>query len=147
MKIELSRKEYRLLIDMLYIAEWVLNSFKVEDDPTTRPYDRLEQKLYAYAKEAGLENLIEYYPEDGLYFPTRGLEESGVHDIIDEYDDETFWSELTNRLAWRDLARQVGGEEKVRQLSLEERLGKLFELEEHYQEILAEKGLDSITVA
>ncbi len=86
MKIDLTRKEYRDLLDMLYIAEWVLNANREEDDPRTRRYSKVEQKFYAMSKAMKYENLIEYYPEDKKYFPTREFEEtSSAQEFLAEY--------------------------------------------------------------
>ncbi|MDI6791797.1 MAG: hypothetical protein QME81_02855 [bacterium] len=46
MKIDLTQREYERLLDMLYIAEWVMNACKVEDDPRTEAYKELEQKIF-----------------------------------------------------------------------------------------------------
>ena len=92
MKIEFTREEYKCLLDMLYIAEWILNAHKVEDDPETKAYGELEQKVYSYAKEMGFENLIEYAADHKKYYPTREYEEMGTPmEFIDEFENETFW--------------------------------------------------------
>ena len=44
MQIELSKEEYRNLIDMIQIAEWVMNAHKTEKDPSTEKYSKLEQR-------------------------------------------------------------------------------------------------------
>ena len=91
MEIDLTRKEYRDLLDMLYIAEWVLNANRDEDDPRTKRYSKVEQKFFAMAKAMKYENLIEYYPEDKKYFPTREYEEtSSAHAFLAEYKDSIF---------------------------------------------------------
>ena len=60
MKINITKKEYRLLLDILSIADWVMNAYQTEDDPRTKPYEDLEQKFLSYAKDFGFENLIVY---------------------------------------------------------------------------------------
>ena len=47
MQINLSSKEFRLLLDMVYIGNWVLNSTRGED--RFKPYDDIESKLLAFA--------------------------------------------------------------------------------------------------
>lgn len=145
MQIELKSDEYRHLVDILYLAEWLLTAHKVGDDPRVAVYQQLVQKLYAYSQEMGLSHLIEYAVEFDQYFPTRDFEAgTPIHEFIDEYDDETFWDELTRRLAERDLLAQVGGWEKVQKLSTEERIRKLGQLEEHYAAEFARHGLENI---
>ena len=40
MQLNLTNREFRLLLDMVYIGNWVLNSTRGED--RFRPYDELE---------------------------------------------------------------------------------------------------------
>ena len=48
MQIELTSKEFRNLLDMVYIGNWVLNSTRGED--RYRIYDALESKLITLAR-------------------------------------------------------------------------------------------------
>lgn len=145
MQIELSADEYRQLVDVLYLADWLLTARKVGDDPRVEAYHRLVQKLYARSQEMGLSELIEYAEEFEQYFPTRHFEaDTTIHEFINEYDDETFWDELTRRLAERDLMAQLGGREKVQKLSMEERIRRLGQLEEQYAAEFARHGLDHL---
>ena len=45
MRIDLTNREFRLLLDLVYIGNWVLNSTRGED--RFAPYDDLESKLFA----------------------------------------------------------------------------------------------------
>lgn len=145
MQIELTTDEYRQLVDVLYLAEWLLTAHKVGDDPRIQSYHQLVQKLYAYTQEVGLSHLIEYAVEFDQYFPTRDLEAgTTIHKFIDEYDDETFWDELTRRLAERDLVLQLGGVDKVQKLSTEDRVRKLGQFEEYYAAEFARNGLTNL---
>ena len=147
MKIDLTQEEYRTLFDMLYIAEWIINAHRIDSDPRTKPYEALQQKVFALAKQMKVENLIEYDADVDTYYPTGEYEESGAaHAFIDEYEDESFWSELIVRLAQRDLIRQVGSAEKVGALPFSERLVRLADLENAYAREFEKYGLDRIVV-
>ena len=74
MKIDLTRSEYRDLLDMLYIADWVLTAHREEEDPRTQRYRKLEQKYFAFAKAMKYENLIESAPEFKEFFPNNAVE-------------------------------------------------------------------------
>ena len=148
MKIDLTRKEYRDLLDILYIANWVFTAHREEVDPRTKQYSRVEQKFLSLSKAMKYENLIEYYPEDKEYFPTREFEEtSSAHAFIDKFENDTFWNELTIRLSERDLVRQVGGFDKIDALPVEERIIRLGRLMEFYGDELARNGLDNLQVS
>jgi len=147
MKIEFTREEYKCLLDMLYISEWILNAYKVEDDPRTKAYEKLEQKVFSYAKDMGFENLLEYAADHGKYYPTREYEVTcSPMEFIDEFENETFWEELISRLADRDLIRQLGGIENLSKLSFKERVEITLPLEEKYSSEFEKSGLDGVSV-
>ena len=147
MEINITKREYRDLLDILYIADWVLNAHKSSDDPETARYGKLEQKFYSRAKEMGFDNLIEYAPELERYFPTKEFEETiTIAGFIDEFENDTFWVELIYRLADRDLARQEGGIENVIKLSTIERIEKSTRLEGYYATEFEANGLGNLKI-
>lgn len=85
MKIELSPKQYKVLLTIMYCGEWVLNSHKVEDDKISKETKNLEQLIFSLAKEAGLEEWIEYDDMMKKYFPTADMEDE-IHIHIDNYN-------------------------------------------------------------
>jgi hypothetical protein len=130
---------------VLSIAHWVLNAHKVDADPRTERYKKLEQKFLALAKQIKYENLVTFASEHNRYFPTREYEEkSSTQAFINEYDNDSFWEELTSRLAERDLARQLGGYDRISLLSPEELFEKLGQLEEYYGEEFLQNGLENL---
>jgi hypothetical protein len=143
MEIDLSRDEYKSLIEMMYIADWVMNAYKTEKDPSTEQYAQLEQKIYSLADQMGHHHLIEYDEELAEYFPTTLLDEGPAMQYIDEYDNDTFWDELTERLVERDLFRQVG-EERLRRMTVEERLGAEDPLRDKYGPEFEEHGIENV---
>jgi hypothetical protein len=147
MIIEFTQKEYECLLDVLYIADWVMNAHKVEDDPRTEVYKKLEQKLFSYAKDVGFENLIEYASDHKKYYPTSELDEAGpAREFIEEFENDTFWAELTSRLADRDSARKVGGVENLSKLSFEDRVKIILPLEEKYASEFEKRGLEGLSI-
>ncbi len=147
MKIDFTSQEYKKLLDILYIADWVMNAHKFEDDPKTKPYKGLEQKILSYAKGMGFEEMVEYAADQKEYFPTRKFEESSpAMTLIEEFENESFWEALISRLADRDLIRQMGGVEKLSQLSFEERMKKTMAIEEKYASEFEDWGLDNLYI-
>ena len=109
MKILFTKSEYRTLFDMIYMAEWMLTANDVQPDPAKAKYQHLAQKIYSHAKEMGWESLVEVSTEDNEYFPTREYEEKGgVHALIDQYDSDSFWDQLVDRLTERDVEGKAG---------------------------------------
>ena len=111
MKINLTKKEYRLLLDLLSISDWVLSARKPEPDPGTTPYFDLQQKILGQAAEFGFDNLVQYDREyDQYHFTDEFDEKSEDRRLIEEYDEETFWDLLSWRLAERDLMDRLGAD-------------------------------------
>ena len=108
MKIDLTKDEYRNLIDMLYIADWIITSYKTEIDPELEKYQQLRNKFYAHAEKMGMENLVKYDEELKNYYETAEFEnESACHELINEYDNKQFWDRLIEDLTMRDLHAEV----------------------------------------
>lgn len=145
MQVELSKEEYRNLIDMIQIAEWVMNAHKTEEDPSTEKYSKLEQKIFSFANKMGCENLIEYDKEMNRYFPTKEFDEGQGMQYIDEYNNDSFWDELLDRIVVRDVIQKIG-EKKARELTFEECLEVEEPLREKYSIEFEQNGLDNIEI-
>lgn len=143
MKINYTKNEYRLLLDMVEIAEWVLNAHKTASSDEIKKYSDLYQKILSYAKDMGFENLIIYDKNLDGYFATSEYEESEHMRYIEEFEDDVFWDALPHRLAVRDLVKEVG-EKKYEEMEFVERATKLVELESIYYKELEENGIDNL---
>ncbi len=144
MKIDVTTQEYRMLIDLLEIADWVLHSHKANFPDETKPYRDIANKILSYAEQVGMENLIDYSGSLEGYYPTREFEETSDYMYyIQEFESDSFWDELINRLAERDLFNNEG-EENVKHMGFEERARKLSVLERQYADEFEKHGLDNL---
>jgi hypothetical protein len=143
MKINFTKKEYRLLLDMVEMAEWVLNAHRCNPSDEIKKYSEIYQKILSYAKDMGFENLITYDENLGGYYTTFEYEESEYMRYIEEYEDDVFWDALPHRLAMRDLVNEVG-EKKYEEMEFVERATKLVELESVYYKELEDNGIDNL---
>ena len=57
MQLELSKKEFRRLLDMVYIGNWILNSTRGAD--RFEDYDLVESKLFSQCRKEGMQTLVE----------------------------------------------------------------------------------------
>jgi hypothetical protein len=99
MQIELTKKEFRLLLDMVYIGNWVLNSTRGND--RFRQYDDIESKLFALCKDNGMPILAE--PWEDTIVPSRAYADGGIHEAIAFYEDNVFYEILAEELSRRDM--------------------------------------------
>jgi len=99
MKIELTQKQFRRLLDMVYIGNWILNSTRGDDRFTD--YDEVESLLFTRAMLEGMPSLAELY--QGEIIPSRAFAEGGIHEAIIEYENNVFFDILAEDLARRDM--------------------------------------------
>ena len=99
MKIELTNKQFRRLLDLVYIGNWILNSTRGEN--RFADYDDVESLLFARAAMEGMPSLAELY--EGEIIPSRAFAEGGIHEAIAEYENNVFFDILAEELARRDM--------------------------------------------
>ena len=99
MELHLTEKQYRRLLDLVYIGNWVLNSTRGDD--RIRDYDQVESLIFSHCLDHGMAQLIELY--NGEIIPSRAFAEGGIHEAIMAYEDVTFFEILAEELALRDL--------------------------------------------
>ena len=99
MKLELTDQEFRYLLDLVYIGNWVLNSTRGDD--RIEEYDQVEGKVFSHCVPQGMPKLVERYR--GSLIPSRAFADGGIHEAIADYEDTVFFDILAEELARRDL--------------------------------------------
>ena len=99
MQIDLTPRQFRLLLDMVYIGNWVLNSTRGDD--RFQEYDDLESLLFALCRQNGMKVLAQ--EEDGTVIPSKAYTEGGIHEAIAFYEDNVFYQILAEELSRRDM--------------------------------------------
>ena len=99
MEIKLTQKQFRRLLDLVYIGNWVLNSTRGDD--RIRQYDEVESLIFSHCLSHGMTSLTELY--EGELIPSRAFAEGGIHEAIMAYEDVTFFEILAQELALRDM--------------------------------------------
>lgn len=144
MKLECTKEEFKVLMDLVYAGNLLINGPRSKEERIER-YSDMEQKMFAMAKEEfGLEELVEYDEEFEEYMPTHEYEEDEFNEYIDEYDTSVFWEELVMRLARRDALNYAGDVDQnvspaaLRQMQLK--------WEEQYEEEIADNGIMNLKI-
>ena len=133
MTIELSEKEFRRLLDLVYIGDWILNSARGDD--RFEDYDDVLEKLFALCPRVGMDTLMDTW--QGRIFPSKAYREGGIHEAIADYEDAVFFDILAEELARRDMEGEGIAADDENELS--------DRMEEYYQEFEAH-GIDNLTV-
>ena len=133
MKIELTEQQYRYLLDLVYIGNWVMNSTRESD--RIKEYDQVESLIFSHCLDHKMSKLVELYR--GELIPSRAFADGGIHEAIESYEDVVFYEILAEELALRDMDDPPITEENYDEVMsrMDEYLG---EFEQH--------GTDNITV-
>ena len=102
MNIDLTEKEFRRLLDLVYIGNWILNSTRTTD--RFEDYDIVQEKIFSLCAKNGMKSLIQLW--HGHVFPSRAYEDGGIHEAIADYEDAVFYDILAEELARRDMDYQ-----------------------------------------
>lgn len=126
MQIELTNKEFRRLLDLVYIGNWVLNSTRGYD--RFPDYDNLESKIFALSPALS-------EPWNGTVVPSRAYAEGGIHEAIAYYEDNVFYEILAEELSRRDMNYPEINEENY-----DEIMGRM----QQYMEVFQISGVDRL---
>ena len=133
MKIELTEQQFRYLLDLVYIGNWVINSTREND--RIQEYDQVESLIFSHCLHHKMGKLVELYR--GELIPSRAFADGGIHEAIEQYEDVVFYEILAEELAMRDM----DGEPLTR-----ENYGELMDRIDAYLSEFDEHGTDNISV-
>lgn len=145
MKINFTKAEYRTLVEMLTIADWVLGSKYTDKEATHKKYHDLRNKILSEYKEFGAESFVEAGSDKNEYHETDALL-NYVHDnFMDNYDDKVFWDELIYKLALRDVLKEIGVD-KYAELEPLERSHKVGDAKQIYVDNFEQHGIENVII-
>ena len=133
MKIELTDLEFRRLLDMVYIGNWILNSTRGSDRFTD--YDKVESLLFSRCPENGMPTLTDFCLDTAK--PSLAFENGGIHEAIADYEDSVFFEILAEELARRDMDFEPISSENYNELT--DRI-------DEYIEEFEENGIENISL-
>ena len=130
MNIDLTDKEFRRLLDMVYIGNWILNSTRAAD--RFEDYDIVQEKLFSLCAKNGMRSLIQVW--HGHVFPSKAYEDGGIHEAIADYEDAVFFDIHAEELSRRELGEDIDD------------LGALTARMDEYMEKKKKNGVANLTV-
>ena len=128
MQIQLTNKEFRRLLDLVYIGNWVLNSTRGFD--RFADYDNLESKIFALSPALS-------EPWNGTTVPSRAYAEGGIHEAIAYYEDNVFYEILAEELSRRDMNYPEINEENYQEI---------MDRMQQYMEVFQVSGVDRLVL-
>lgn len=145
MKIDICKKEYRLLVEMLYLSDWMMHSHSIDEKKRHHEHEKLRNKLLSYYKEMGAEDIVNQGKESEEYYETNAFDDAIHEKFITPYDEETFWGELIGRLAMRDVIKEIG-KEKLQSTEEVEIIMRIEEVKEKYANEFKKHSLENVRV-
>ena len=133
MQIELKKKEFRRLLDLAYIGNWILNS--IRGDSRFADYDAIESKLFGLCRTVGMKVLVEDWNDTTI--PSRAYEAGGIHEAIAYYEDNVFYEILAEELSRRDMEYP-----DITDDNYDEIIGRM----QRYMEIFQISGVDRLVL-
>jgi hypothetical protein len=142
MKIELTKQQLASLAKLVYMGNWLANSWRTDD--VVQEFDEIESLVLNAAARNGLEEYVEYDEDEKTAFPSAELEEK-MADMVDFYNDNTFWDHLIYRMADRDYARKYG-DDALNELTTEKGMEREKPLLDKYEKEFNENGIDRLEI-
>lgn len=144
--IEFTNEQYLALIKAVYLGNWVANAYRIDDKKND--YETIEDYVFSFAPKFGQSRFMDHEATDGeRYYPTIAFEEeTDVHELHDEYDEETVWDELAYWLSERDLFERYS-EAEINAMSKEEYFRKRSECVVVYEKEFEQHGIERVKIA
>lgn len=139
-KIEFTDEQYKTLLKLTYLGNWMVNSFQSDD--IEEECDNFESYILSFASDAGLDHYVDTENGNQRSYPSSELEDE-LNIYIDRYNNDIFWDELIERLAWRDFTRHFSDDE-AKKMTPSERHQKIRPLIKKYSDEFSEAGIANI---
>lgn len=143
MKIDITKKEYKLLLDILFISDWIMNAYSVGNNHSQ--HSELIKKLLSYFQEMDASDQVEFSQELDDYFQTNQCEEYISRQFLEPYEQTFFWDKLIHELAERD-ALQALGPDAFNKMDVIDRMTKIEEYKKRYQDEFDQNALNNLQI-
>ncbi|MEW9501741.1 hypothetical protein [Jeotgalibacillus marinus] len=141
MNIEVTKEQYKKILQAFYLGDLVLHSMKDENEENDESYIATEQYLFSLAKDFGYEDYVLFDKDLDQYFPTP-LMENEFDTAMLKYEQEIFPDQLAATLARNKVEAMLDAKE----ISTDEAGLLLLELEDKYLDQLDQDGLNRIDI-
>ncbi|MBW6440426.1 hypothetical protein K0B03_00095 [Patescibacteria group bacterium] len=147
--IKFTKEQFEDLSKMVYLGNWMANAHRdgSTEDLHIEKYEKIQDYIFSLAPKFGLEKYMDHEDSDGdKYYPSRFFEEeTDINLLHDEYDENTFWQELPNRLGDRDFFEKFSKAE-IEAMSDKERFIKRCRHSETYEDELSKNGIERLRI-
>lgn len=142
MDIKVTKEQYEKLLHLTYLGNWIVNAYRTED--FLEEYNAEAERIYSYAPAFGFKDKIEFDELEGRTFPGAKLEED-LDELVEDYDDWSFWDLLILKLAERDTVREYG-QAAVDHMTDEELEAKRAPYVKKYEKEIDAHGIENLEI-
>ncbi len=141
--VEFTKEQYEKIVKLVFLGNWVVNANRLPGEEIKELED-IEELVFSKAKDFGLDSLVD--DSSGEIFPSKELEmDEELQQYLDEYEDESFWDELSAQLG--DIKfEKLYSLEKISKMSDEERFKLRMEIEDEFIEEFQQHGLENVVI-
>ena len=141
MDIKLSKKQFKSLLELVHLGNWIVNS-RNEPNAVDHKYEEVAGLIYSYGPEADLEEYIVYSKSSKAWAASNYLyQESYVAKMLEKYNEDTYWSSLVERFALKAFLNKYSAE-KIKKMSSLERNRKILALIDKYKAATYDHNID-----
>lgn len=145
--VEFTKEQFLALMKAVNLGNWMANAQRTgsPEDPHIEDYENISDYIFSLAPKFGFAKYMDHEKSDGKrYFPTNEFEEkTDINKLHEDYDEECFWDELSDRLGEREFFRKYSKEEREK-MDQEEHFLKLQECIIAWEEELENYGIERI---
>jgi hypothetical protein len=141
MTLNLTKEEYRSLIRVVFLGNWMANAYR--EHPAAE-FDDIEQLVLSRASEFGADDAADFDKKKKTWIYKRDFEDS-MGEVVDEYNVEAMYDELSFWLARRDLLNEIG-DEKAEEMTPAELSSSQQRYLERYNEEFDDNGIERIGI-
>ncbi|MBX0357257.1 hypothetical protein [Halobacillus sp. Nhm2S1] len=130
-KLEMTKEQYEILVEMVFLGTWMVNSIKLELD---EQFEDVRELVLSKYKEANLEDKVSYQEQIGVHDLDVDYESRLLDTHVEEYDEFSFWDKLVEKLAEKEMTEIYGSmdgklteEQMEKRLAIEEEIGRKLE--------------------
>lgn len=110
MKTQFTKEQFKELLLIVMLGVWVRSFVAESREENIEEIEKWEEYFAGVAKQLGYTELYEVF--HGKLMPSNDLCLE-AEDMMEEYNSETFWEELENRLGRRDFYETMTEKEKA----------------------------------
>lgn len=143
MRIEINNEQFKQMLIGAMLYSWIYGGLADREGEDFQKFEEPENFLLGLAEKEGLTDLYERFR--GHLLPNDKFS-SEVDETIEEYEDDSFWHELTTRLGKRDFWRSASPKEKKETEKRNWLPDRVHNIYEKYDKEFEEYGIDRLEI-